>query len=50
MRFWMWNADMSAEALKQEVLLHVLTESQAQAAGPNCSLFAELRSVADPDD
>ena len=45
MRYWMWNADLSAEALKQTVLLDVLTRACADAAGPSCSLFAEVRQL-----
>jgi hypothetical protein len=38
----MWNADLGADALKHEVLAGVLMRRQADAAGPSCSLFAEV--------
>ena len=43
MRFWMWNAGLSAEALKREVVLSVLARTNALAAGPSCSLFREVQ-------
>lgn len=45
MGFWRWNAHLSAEALKREVLLGVLARSQAEASGPNCSVFPEVRRL-----
>lgn len=39
----MWNAGLSAEALKREVVLSVLARTNALAAGPSCSLFREVQ-------
>lgn len=42
MKFWLWNAGLRADALKQQVLLGVLERANAAAAGPTCSLFADV--------
>ena len=42
MRFWLWNAGLGAEALREQVLQGVLATGNARAAGPQCSLFAEV--------
>jgi hypothetical protein len=43
MEYWRWNAGLSSAEIRQRVVLGLFERSNARAAGPNCSLFAEAQ-------
>ena len=40
---WRWNAGLSAPEVREQVLVGLLARSNGRAAGPHCSLLAEVR-------
>ncbi|MFO7630861.1 MAG: hypothetical protein R6W06_15390 [Prochlorococcaceae cyanobacterium] len=45
MKYWSWNAGLSAAEIRELVLMGVLERSNQLAAGPHCSLLAEVQRV-----
>ena len=45
MDYWLWNAGLSSAEIRERVLLGLLERSNQRAAGPHCSLLAEVQRV-----
>jgi hypothetical protein len=45
LRYWSWKAGLSAEEIRERLLLGLLERSNQRAAGPHCSLLAEVQRV-----
>ena len=43
MTYWRWDSGLSSAEIRERIAMSVLERSNAVAAGPCCSLFAEAQ-------